>query len=78
MKRTPPMRSPREDSRGAVTLMTRSSERGSLPVNTEVFWLVSACVASSVEARPLPDNPDVDSRMRPFASRNCCSSLFCS
>ena len=78
MKRTPPTRSPREDSSGAVTLITRSSESGSRPVNTEVFCVASACVASSVDARPPPDRPDVESRMRPFASRNCCSSLSCS
>ena len=32
MKRTPPIRSPFEDSRGVVTLITRSSDSGSRPV----------------------------------------------
>ena len=78
MKRTPPIRSPREDSSGAVTLITRSAESGSRPMNTSGCWLASAFAASSVDAMPPPVRPEVESSTRPFVSRNCCSSLSCS
>ena len=78
MNRTPPIISPREESSGTVTLITRSSEVGSRPVNTCGVCVESDLDTSSVEAMPPLVSPEVDSKMRPLLLTNCCSILSCS